>query len=712
MAKKLLIDAAHPEEIRVAVVRGDTLDEFDSETSHKKHIKSNIYLAKVVRVEPSLQAAFVDYGGNRHGFLPFSEIHPDYYRIPVSDRETTSADEMDDDVEEENLDAVPEASDFSNALPIQDDIEPFDDDGDEKSPRPKRYKYKIQEVIKRRQIMLVQVVKEERGNKGAALTTYLSLPGRYCVLMPNAGYRSGGVSRKINDGDDRKRLKDLVKSLEVPEGMGLIVRTAGQERNKIEIKRDYEYLVRLWSDIRELTLQSVAPVLVYEEGDLVKKSIRDIYCKDMDQILVEGEEAYKEARAFMKALIPSHVRKVQLYKDVNNPLFYKFKVESQIDAVMEPIVQLPSGGYVVINVTEALVAIDVNSGRSTRERNIESTALKTNLEAADEIARQMRLRDLAGLIVIDFIDMSDNNYIQQVERRLRESIKTDRARIQVGRISQFGLMELSRQRLRPSIIESYTTTCGHCQGTGLVHSIESTSLRVLRAVESLAIRGKSLEITAYVPTGIDSYLLNQKRAHIVSIEEKYNVVIQILWDASLVAPHYRLDSVTDKDKKEVKTQEATNVPERRATNQEQSLERPRSDYKKPQNKKGKAGNHLKQTAQKIIEEEIDLVNQVAQQVVAEELLEIAAQEGTEETGAPRKRNYHQRRRDRQRFHRNRRRHNHSEGNNPHPGSPAELGGNSGQPHASENVVPLPAAPSNNDEGRRKSKKGWLSRLLD
>ncbi|MBY0462609.1 MAG: Rne/Rng family ribonuclease [Alphaproteobacteria bacterium] len=574
MAKKLLIDANHPEEIRVAVVNGPLLEEFDSETSTKKQIKGNIYLAKVIRVEPSLQAAFVDFGGNRHGFLSFSEIHPDYYRIPVADREkvlkTVQSETLkehlegseqfplESDVEEnssENLKELTEEQLLENAASAQseesNDDHSHDDHDEEKSAepakKPKEYRYKIQEVIKRRQIMLVQVVKEERGNKGAALTTYLSLPGRYCVLMPNAGYRAGGVSRKINDGDDRRRLRDLVKELNIPDGMALIVRTAGQERNKIEIRRDYDYLLRLWNDIRELTLQSIAPFLVYAEGDLIKRSIRDIYDRDVDQILVEGEEAYKAAKAFMRMLIPSHARKVQPYKDENVPLFHKFRIEEQLQNIMHPAVRLTSGGSIVINPTEALVAIDVNSGKATRERHIDDTALKTNLEAADEIARQMRLRDLAGLIVIDFIDMNDQNHIQQVEKRLRDATKHDRARLQVGRISQFGLMELSRQRLRPSILETYTTSCSHCNGTGLVRSTESTALHVLRAIETEAIQGKLKEILVTVPSGIDLYLLNQKRTSILLIESRFGISIQITRDDSLNSPDFKIDVLAAKD---------------------------------------------------------------------------------------------------------------------------------------------------------------------
>ena len=429
MSKKLLIDAAHVEETRVAVVEDTCLEEFDSEHFSKKQLKSNIYLAKVIRIEPSLQAAFVEYGGDKHGFLSFAEIHPDYYRIPVSDRKNLT-----EEIAKENSDiSAGENSEISEE--------------DELSVKPKRsYKYKIQEVIQKRQILLVQVVKEQRANKGAALSTFLSLAGRYCVLIPNAGTRNGGISRKIQDDTDRKRLKEVLNDLDVPEGMSLIVRTAGQERSKIEIRRDYEYLIHVWEEIRAKTLVSIAPCLIHEEGDLVKRAIRDIYTREIDEVLIEGEEAYKEAKAFMKILMPSHAKKVKPYKDAQTPLFHKFKVEQHIEKMMFPKVDLPSGGSIVINHTEALVAIDVNSGRSTRERNIDVTALKTNLEAAQEIARQLRLRDLSGLLVIDFIDMDDNNHIQQVERKLKEALIPDRARIQIGRISHFGLLELSRQR--------------------------------------------------------------------------------------------------------------------------------------------------------------------------------------------------------------------------------------------------------------------------
>lgn len=582
MAKKMLIDATHSQESRVAIIDDSILSDYDAETSAKKQYKGNIYLAKIIRIEPSLQAAFVEYGHNRHGFLPFAEIHPDYYRIPVGDRlpepdleEEITSSIMPSFVEE--IPADPSPSNTPNSLeseftpsdePIEisdTSIEPSDvplgnsekvsdevmadipsDIAESISQRPRTYRYKIQEVIKRRQIVLVQVVKEERGNKGAALTTYLSLPGRYCVLMPNAGHRTGGISRKIADSVDRKRLRSILDDLSIPEGINLIVRTAGQDRNKIEIRRDYEYLIRLWAEIREKTLTSIAPTLVYAEGDLIKRSIRDNYDKAIDEIIVEGEEGYKAAKIFMKNLIPSHAKRVKLYKEPQ-PLFQRHGVESQIDAIMSPVAHLPSGGSIVINSTEALVAIDVNSGKSTRERHIEETALKTNLEAAEEVARQMRLRDLGGLIVVDFIDMNDPKHIQSVEKRLKDAVRFDRARIQVGRISQFGLLELSRQRLRPSIIESNMRACTHCHGTGLIRSVESSALFVLRAIESTGIEGKSAEIIVTVPAGIDLYLLNQKRSNIVAMEERYQLRIQIQRDESLVPPNYHIDVLVSRD---------------------------------------------------------------------------------------------------------------------------------------------------------------------
>ena len=712
MAKRMLIDATHPEETRVVVLNGNRLEEFDFESSTKKQVKGNIYLAKVTRVEPSLQAAFVEYGNHRHGFLAFSEIHPDYYKIPVGDREPNGHDTAHE--EGEPREAEPEAASEEGAslaaalpepVPVPAIPDGSEDEGSDASgsqalepadlsqheieggggeraaetvsepPRPHETPadetpaeetlaerpweslpeeaakdattpqpaaphgwgdsvlsadvprdpelgttetpepavenvvqiaaalagpddvvvsalefptaqadmpavlerstaaavaeseveaevvetlgedeleeaehqrsrtirhYKIQEVIKRRQIMLVQVTKEERGTKGAALTTYLSLAGRYCVLMPNTA-RGGGVSRKITSIADRRRLKDILEELDIPEGMGVIVRTAGAERSKAEIKRDYEYLLRLWNEIRDLTLRSTAPALIYEEGNLIKRSIRDLYTRDIDEVLVEGEEGYRTAKAFMKMLMPSHAKRVQPYRDPQIGLFHRFQVESQIDAIHSPIVQLRSGGYVVINQTEALVAIDVNSGRSTRERNIEETAVRTNLEAAEEIARQLRLRDLAGLIVIDFIDMEEHRNQSAVERRLKEALKNDRARIQVGRISAFGLLEMSRQRLRPSLVETSTQPCPHCGGTGSIRSTESTALYVLRSIEEEGMRRRSAEICVYVPTTVALYILNQKRDSLVQLEARYAIRVLVAQDDALIPPAFRLE---------------------------------------------------------------------------------------------------------------------------------------------------------------------------
>ena len=634
MTKRMLIDATHPEETRVAVVDGTRLEEFDFEMAARRQIKSNIYLAKVTRVEPSLQAAFVEYGGNRHGFLPFPEIHPDYYRIPVGDRPshhdepeprwvdtpyrgpdsdapegdaaedttagadsealpdeepaaqaatesdvgestevmpaTTAADPSiaDDTVfdetgrDEENGDAssfedsagsTAQEGESSSAAGEGAAAEPITVDvvgGDEVEEAQRRRRsqmphYKIQEVIKRRQIMLVQVSKEERGNKGAAVTTFLSLPGRYCVLMPNTS-RGGGVSRKIANPADRKRMKELISDLEVPDGMSVILRTAGVERSKAEIKRDLEYLLRLWENIRTLTLESTAPALIYEEGNLVKRAIRDLYTRDIDAIEIAGEEGYRQAKDFMRMLMPSHAKRVQPYRDPSIPLFFRYQVETQIDLIHNPVAHLRSGGYIVINQTEALVSIDVNSGRSTRERNIEETALKTNCEAADEIARQLRLRDMGGLIVIDFIDMDESRHDAQVERRMKEAMKNDRARIQVGRISPFGLLELSRQRLHPSLIETNFHTCAHCLGTGLVRSIESASLLVLRAIEEEGIKHRAAEISVSVAGNIALYILNQKRGTLTEIELRYGFSVRVQADDGLIAPEHRIERIRAK----------------------------------------------------------------------------------------------------------------------------------------------------------------------
>ncbi|HEY4343799.1 MAG TPA: ribonuclease E/G [Parvibaculum sp.] len=621
MANKMLIDATHPEETRVVVVNGNRVDEFDFESESRKQLRGNIYLAKITRVEPSLQAAFVEYGGNRHGFLAFSEIHPDYYQIPVADREALvkhqaaqarrAAEEENADDDDEPRSSRAQATEASNSdtLDAPHDDHPIEEAGagaedhhgdnahvdeahadeahgddaphgdaehapdgapaergetetvhsdetieavgaedpheeaqEEAEPRKQRHNfrnYKIQEVVKRRQIMLVQVVKEERGNKGAALTTFLSLAGRYCVLMPNTA-RGGGISRKITVAADRKKLKAIAESLDVPEGMGLIIRTAGAKRTKAEIKRDYEYLLRMWESVRELTLRSTAPALVYEEGSLIKRSIRDLYDKDIDTVYVEGDEGYKEAKGFMRMLMPSHAKNVQQYKD-KQPLFQKFQVEQQLDSMFNPTVTLKSGGYIVINPTEALVSIDVNSGRSTKERNIEQTALRTNLEAAEEVSRQMRLRDLAGLIVIDFIDMDENRNNRAVERKLKDCLKTDRARIQVGRISHFGLMEMSRQRMRSGVLEGSTITCSHCMGTGIVRSVESMALHVLRGVEAEAIKGRASAFTAKVPVDVAVYILNQKRSNLLDIEERYGMSVYIEADHTLKGSEHRIE---------------------------------------------------------------------------------------------------------------------------------------------------------------------------
>jgi len=658
MANKMLIDATHPEETRVVVVRGSRVEEFDFESASRKPLRGNIYLAKVTRVEPSLQAAFVEYGGNRHGFLAFSEIHPDYYQIPVADRQALIEDEAraerDEERDEERRekrgrrdrrrggdrehrakkaaadetisaeveangedagervetdgkeaamvnegapafgeyfapavtesateDALENAAPLTfetveTAAPAEDAVasaeetetvdaearRPSEDEGadedengedaeeqpeqlgggdalDDMPERPQRHsrrQYKIQEVIKRRQIILVQVVKEERGNKGAALTTYLSLAGRYSVLMPNTG-KGGGISRKITNAEDRKRLKEIAQELEVPEGMGLILRTAGASRTKVEIRRDYEYLMRMWESVRELTLASVAPALVYEEGNLVKRSIRDLYNKDIDEVHVAGETAYREAKDFMRMLMPSHAKSVKPYRE-QTPLFASFGVESQLDAMFSNTVTLKSGGYLVINQAEALVAIDINSGRSTREHNIEDTALKTNLEAAEEIARQLRLRDLAGLIVIDFIDMEENRNNRAVEKKLKECLKDDRARIQVGRISAFGLLEMSRQRIRTGVLESSSVPCPHCAGAGMIRSTPSVALQILRALEETLIKSASHNLTVRTRPEVALYVLNQKRAHLTDLETRFAIAITVSTDPNLLGTRY------------------------------------------------------------------------------------------------------------------------------------------------------------------------------
>jgi len=566
MSMRMLIDARHPEETRVAVVKGNRIEEFDFESAEHKQLKGNIYLAKVTRVEPSLQAAFIDYGGNRHGFLAFSEIHPDYYQIPKSDRDALLKEEAEHAAEEERLRAA-EYDNGDNGTSSDDEEaaeEPHDGEEGEaaaeeagadsnRSPvdesaadelRKKRQnlrrRYKIQDVIQRRQVLLVQVVKEERGNKGAALTTYLSLAGRYCVLMPNTSH-GGGISRKISNGADRKRLKSIMSDLNLPTTMGLIVRTAGLQRTKTEIKRDFDYLARLWDEIREKTLGSTAPALIYRDSDLIKRAIRDLYNRDIDEVIVEGEEGYKAARGFMKLLMPSHVKRVKQHTE-STPLFQRAGAEDQLSAMYQPVVQLKSGGYLVINPTEALVSIDINSGRSTREHNIEQTAYNTNLEAAQEIARQLRLRDMAGLIVIDFIDMEQSSHVRKVEKAMKEALKNDRARIQVGRISSFGLMEMSRQRLRTGVLEASTKPCPHCEGTGLMRTAASAGLSALRFIEDEAARGRGERVLLRAGRDAAVYVLNKKRAELAEIEERYGVSVEIAIDESFEGAKMSVES--------------------------------------------------------------------------------------------------------------------------------------------------------------------------
>lgn len=538
MSKKMLIDATHPEETRVVVSENSRVEELDVDTSTKKQIKGNIYLAKVVRVEPSLQAAFVDYGGNRHGFLAFSEIHPDYYQIPVADREALKAmlkkadeDEIETTEENENTSDVEVVSETENDV------------------RTRVYpsfikKYKIQEVIRQGQVMLVQVVKEERGNKGAALTTYLSLAGRFSVLMPNNG-KGGGISRKITNVKDRKALRTIIDKFSIPEGMSVIIRTAGQGKTKTEIKRDYDYLIKTWMKIREETLESLAPKLIHEEGDIVKRSLRDVFTPDIEEIWVEGEAVFKSAKEFMKMLMPAQAKKIKQYKGAE-PIFVAHQVEQQLESIHNNIVQLKSGGYLVIDQTEALVAVDVNSGRATKEHDIEETALRTNLETCDELARQLRLRDMAGLIVIDFIDMEEAKNNAAVERRLKEALKKDRARIQVGKMSGFGLVEMSRQRLHSSFLESSYQPCMHCGGKGVIRSVESCAMHALHILEEAAFKNISNKLLISLPQNVATYLLNIKRSHLVSLETKYKVSIQIIPDETLLrSSDFKLERIRE-----------------------------------------------------------------------------------------------------------------------------------------------------------------------
>ena len=540
MSKKMLIEATHAEETRVVVIEGSRLEELDVETSTKKQLKGNIYLAKVIRVEPSLQAAFVDYGGNRHGFLAFSEIHPDYYQIPVADKEALKK-----QIEEANAakHAALEAKEREEEEKTSSDEEAdgetvsSDTEGEERAPRPRfnlMHTYKIQEVIHHNQILLVQVIKEERGNKGAALTTYLSLAGRYSVLMPNNS-DGGGVSRKISNGQDRRRLREIVESLPTPDGMSVIIRTAGKEQKKTEIKRDFEYLIKTWTAIRNKTLVSNAPTLIHEEASLIKRTLRDVYSDEIEEIWIEGKEAYKTTKDFIKLLMPKQAKKLKEYTG-EEPLFQAYHIEDQMEEMHNPNVKLKSGGYLVINQTEALVAIDVNSGRATKERDIEETALNTNLEAADEIARQLRLRDLAGLVVIDFIDMDEIRNNHTVERRMREALKKDRARVQMAHLSCFGLMEISRQRLHPSFLEGSHHVCPCCKGRGVVRSVESCAMHILHLIEESATDYENYVFLLTLPPEVASYVLNTKRKFLFDIEQKYHVTVRIEADSSLISP--------------------------------------------------------------------------------------------------------------------------------------------------------------------------------
>lgn len=561
MAKKMLIDSSHAEETRIAVLTENYIEEFDFETSHKKQLKGNIYLAKVTRIEPSLQAAFVDYGGNRHGFLAFCDIHPDYYQIPHADKLKllSNSNKIEDNNEEElsqsDEDKVEDLGDDTSELVSQ------------QSSLDLKKKYSIHEVIKKNQIMLIQIVKEERGNKGAAVTTYLSLAGRYSVLMPNTP-RGSAISKKVPNGKVRTHLKEVIKALDVPEGMGVILRTAGASRTKLEIKRDYEYLLRLWENLRNLTLNSHAPSLIHEEGNLIKRSIRDLYTKDIEQILVYGDAAYKEAKNFMRMLMPSYAKVVQPYRD-DIPIFTKYGIESQLDVILQPIVVLKSGGYLVIEQTEALVSIDVNSGKATKEASIEKTALQTNLEAAQEVARQLRLRDLSGLVIIDFIDMDDRRNVRQIEKTLRDCLKTDRAKIQVSKISPFGLVEMSRQRLRSSVLESTTQICVNCKGAGYVRSAISIAIYILRKLEEKLLQDNTHNLRVKTNAEYALQFFNKKKNQLIALEQRFNVNIEI--EAAELAPDKLMiiekTSMIPANKKEIVAEkpEEEKIPKKKKT---------------------------------------------------------------------------------------------------------------------------------------------------
>ena len=579
MSKRLLIDARQIEETRVITTTNDIIDDFEYEVHSRRQLKGNIYLARVTRVEPSLQAAFIEYGGNRQGFLAFSEIHPDYYRIPVEDKKKLIAEasaQTDEDLK------LIENINEDSALDYNEE--------DLKKVKKSLYRnYKIQEVIARRQILLVQVVKEERGTKGAALTTYISIAGRYCVLMPNTP-RGGGVSRKIANITDRKRLKKVVDELDVPTGMAVIVRTAGSKRTKTEIKRDYSNSTSIWENVKNLTLESNAPFLIHEEGSLVKRAIRDLYHSDINEVLVDGNEAYKTCKNYMKSLMPSHAKKVQQYNDDKNPLFQKYKVDSQLHDIFNPKVTLKSGGYLIIDQTEALVAVDVNSGKATRERSIEDTALKTNLEAAEEFARQARLRDLSGLIVIDFIDMEENKNRINVEKKLKETMRKDRARIQIGEISNFGLLELSRQRLRPSIVENSSELCPHCGGSGRIQSIEVSAIQILRSIEEECSSEENMAISVSAHSDIIIHILNNKRSHLNEIEIRYGISINFINDNTIIPPLKKLEVIKKNNFKQNNSTE-NKQDTSSSDNDEKQIRKKRS--KRPVKKRRKEENKTK-----------------------------------------------------------------------------------------------------------------------
>ncbi|MDC3088473.1 Rne/Rng family ribonuclease [Alphaproteobacteria bacterium] len=579
MSKRLLIDARQIEETRVITTTNDIIDDFEYEVHSRRQLKGNIYLARVTRVEPSLQAAFIEYGGNRQGFLAFSEIHPDYYRIPVEDKKKLIAEASAQTDEELKL---IENINEDSALDFNEE--------DLKKVKKNLYRnYKIQEVIARRQILLVQVVKEERGTKGAALTTYISIAGRYCVLMPNTP-RGGGVSRKIANITDRKRLKKVVDELDVPTGMAVIVRTAGSKRTKTEIKRDYSNSTTIWENVKNLTLESNAPFLIHEEGSLVKRAIRDLYHSDIDEVLVDGNEAYKTCKNYMKSLMPSHAKKVQQYNDDKNPLFQKYKVDSQLHDIFNPKVTLKSGGYLIIDQTEALVAVDVNSGKATRERSIEDTALKTNLEAAEEFARQARLRDLSGLVVIDFIDMEENKNRINVEKKLKETMRKDRARIQIGEISNFGLLELSRQRLRPSIVENSSELCPHCGGSGRIQSIEVSAIQILRSIEEECSSEENMAISVSAHSDIIIHILNNKRSHLNEIEIRYGISINFINDNTIIPPLRKLEVIKKNNFKQNNSTE-NKQDTSSSDNDEKQIRKKRS--KRPVKKRRKEENKTK-----------------------------------------------------------------------------------------------------------------------